>query len=221
VITVEDPIEYTLPLATQVQANSKIGWSPAACLQSVMNLDPDIIMVGELSDGELLRGCCQAALTGHLVLTQMHADDAVSVLIRLREWGIEPFLLTSAITGISAQRLVRVLCPECKSQASVPPGGMDRLRKLAAAGGYVLPEEAVFMHPVGCDKCHGGYRRRTGLYELIELSDELSEAFLKGADYDELLAVALRNGMRTMAAYGARLAAEGKTSVEEVLRVLC
>jgi len=218
-ITVEDPVDYVLPLTTQVQMNARTGATLASCLQAAMRMDPDVIMLNELGDVEAVAGCCQGALTGHLVLTQMHADDAVSALVRLAAWGVEPFLLSSALTGISCQRLVRRLCRHCKAPASPDGATLAKARELGAAGGWAIPDNAEFMGPVGCDKCYGGYRGRAGIYELLEMTDALRDAFLHGAERDKLASIAVSEGMRTMAADGIRKAVEGVTSLNEALRV--
>lgn len=219
-ITIEDPVDYVLPLTTQLQVDARTGATASSCLQAAMQMDPDVLMLDELCDVDAVTGCCQAALTGHLVLTQMHADDAVSALLRLATWGVEPFLLASALTGISCQRLVRRLCKHCTLPASPDAVTLAKARELASDGGYEIPGDARFMRPVGCDKCHGGYRHRAGVYQLLELSDALREAFLHGAGRDRLTSLALSEGMNTLAADGIRKAVEGVTSLDEVFRVL-
>lgn len=220
VVTVEDPVEYFLPHATQIQVNPKAGSTVARCADAVLRLDPDIVMVCEIQDEIVAMSCCRLALTGHLVLSQMHMDASVSALMRLRDWGTDPFILSSALTGIASQRLVRRLCPACRAPIDPPPALLDRARALAAAGGYILPEEAAFFSPVGCEKCHGGYRGRASMIELLSVTPAVADAFLRGGTEQELRQIAIAEGMRSLAADGLRKAAEGLTSVQEVLRVL-
>lgn len=219
-LSIEDPIEYALPGVTQIQVNGKIGLTFASCVQTVMRLDPDVVMVGEIGDTDTLNGCCRLAATGHLVLTTVHADDAVSVLARIADWGTEPFLFAGTLVGISSQRLVRKLCPLCKDEAEVPPALLARAHELAEAGGHPLEGGVEFFRPVGCEKCFGGYRGRTGVYELLPATNGVKEAYIAGASRSELRRAAVRDGMTTMAAAGIHKAAQGVTSLEEVLRVL-
>ncbi|MBT3377951.1 MAG: type II/IV secretion system protein [Lentisphaerae bacterium] len=220
VVSIENPIHYVLPGTIQLQLNEKIGYTPVNGIQSAMRLDPDVLIVGDICDRDMLHACCQAAMTGHLVLAQMHADDAVSVLTRFRDWDIEPFLLTSALTGISCQRLVRLLCPHCRQPVALPESVVERTRRNAAEGGYALPQELSPMGPVGCEQCSGGYRRRTGIYEQLEVGDAVRDALLAGKTGDELRRVAVENGMRTLAADAARVTADGTTSAQEAFRAL-
>ena len=219
-LSIEDPIEYALPGVTQIQVNAKIGLTFASCVQTVMRLDPDVVLVGEVGGADTLNGCCRLATTGHLVLTTLHADDALSVLARVADWGTEPFLLAGTLVGISSQRLVRKLCPVCKDTAEVPPSLLAKAYELAEAGGHSLRDDADFLSPVGCEKCFGGYRGRTGIYELLPATSGVKEAFIAGVSRPEMREVAIREGMTAMAADGIRKAAEGVTSLEEVLRVL-
>ena len=219
-LTVEDPVEYILPGVTQLQVNRKLGVSFSTCLEAVMRMDPDVVLVGELRDAEAARGSCRAALTGHLVLTTMHAEDAVAALMRLRDWGVEPLAVASALVGISSQRLVRRLCPKCSQEEDPIPSMVARAGELASAGGYQVPDDAAFRTAVGCKECHGGYRGRAGIYGLLPASGEVKEAFVRGGSEAEIRAAAQRAGRTTMAADGIRKAVAGVTTLEEVFRVL-
>ncbi len=220
VISVEDPVEYVLPGTIQIQVQEKMGWTIAGGLQSAMHHDPDVLLVADVRDGDVLYACCQAALTGHLVLGQMHADDAVSALTRLRDWGVEPFLLGSALTGISCQRLVRRLCKHCSAPDTPSDAMLERIRAAAGQCSDSLPDEPAFKRPIGCDQCYAGYRGRAAIHELLETNDQIREALLTGAARDQLLGLAIQSGMRTLAADGMRAAACGVTSLSEAFRVL-
>jgi len=197
VLTVEDPIEYELPGIGQTQVNPKIDLTFAKALRAILRQDPDVIMIGEIRDFETAQIAIQASLTGHLVLATVHTNDAVSSITRLVDMGVEPYLLSSSLLGTLAQRLVRKLCPQCKKR------GDD---------GY--------WHPVGCAGCsHTGYKGRTGVYELM-IADERVRALIHSrAAEAQILAAAEAAGLRPMAEHGQRLADEGITSPEEVLRV--
>ncbi len=197
VLTVEDPIEYELPGIGQTQVNSKIDLTFAKALRAILRQDPDVIMIGEIRDYETAQIAIQASLTGHLVLATLHTNDAPSAVTRLTDMGVEPFLLSSSLLGVLAQRLVRRLCPVCK--------------RADADGRY---------HPVGCDACAlSGYKGRTGVYELMLADDKVRGLIHQKAAESELLAAAQNAGLRSMREDGARLVAQGITSAEEVLRV--
>jgi len=197
VLTVEDPIEYELPGIGQTQVNAKIDLSFAKALRAILRQDPDVIMIGEIRDYETAQIAIQASLTGHLVLATLHTNDAPSAVTRLTDMGVEPFLLSSSLLGVLAQRLVRKLCPECCRQD--------------AQGRW---------HPVGCAACgHTGYKGRTGVYELMTADDDVRALIHNRAAESELTAAAQRAGLRPMREDGARLVAAGVTSAEEVLRV--
>jgi general secretion pathway protein E len=197
VLTVEDPIEYELPGIGQTQVNSKIDLTFAKALRAILRQDPDVIMIGEIRDYETAQIAIQASLTGHLVLATLHTNDAPSAVTRLTDMGVEPFLLSSSLLGVLAQRLVRRLCPVCKRQ-----DGEGR------------------WHPVGCDACgNTGYKGRTGVYELMVADDAVRSLIHNRAAESELLAAAQAAGLRSMREDGERLIAAGTTSLEEVLRV--
>ena len=197
VLTVEDPVEYELAGIGQTQVNPKIDLTFAKALRAILRQDPDVIMIGEIRDFETAQIAIQASLTGHLVLATLHTNDAPSAVTRLTDMGVEPFLLSSSLLGVLAQRLVRKLCLACRRQD--------------AQGRW---------HPVGCPACAlSGYRGRTGVYELMVADDEVRELIHGRAAESALLAVARRTGLRSMREDGERLVAEGVTSLEEVLRV--
>jgi general secretion pathway protein E len=197
VLTVEDPIEYELPGIGQTQVNAKIDLSFAKALRAILRQDPDAIMIGEIRDFETAQIAIQASLTGHLVLATLHTNDAPSAVTRLTDMGVEPFLLSSSVLGVLAQRLVRKLCPDCK--------------KADEQGRY---------HPVGCASCgFTGYKGRTGVYELMVADEQVRELIHQRAPESELWSVAQAKGLRSMREDGERLVAQGVTSLEEVLRV--
>ena len=201
VLTVEDPIEYELPGIGQTQVNSRIDLTFAKALRAILRQDPDVIMIGEIRDYETAQIAIQASLTGHLVLATLHTNDAVSAVTRLTDMGVEPFLLSSSLLGVLAQRLVRKLCPVCKSAEPIAGGGTR-------------------YHPVGCPACSSsGYKGRTGVYELMVCDDAIRGLIHNQAAESELLAAARANGLRSMREDGDRLVAAGVTSEEEVLRV--
>ena len=202
ILTVEDPVEYELPGIGQTQVNARIDLTFAKALRAFLRQDPDVIMVGELRDSETAQIAIQASLTGHLVLATVHTNDAPSTVARLIDMGVEPFLLSSSLLGVLAQRLVRKLCPHCKRRADDPDTGQPR------------------WHPVGCPECsHTGYKGRTGVYELMVVNDALQALIHRGASEAEISAAAIDQGLRTMREDGERLVREGITSLEEVLRV--
>ena len=197
VLTVEDPIEYELPGIGQTQVNPKIDLTFAKALRAILRQDPDVIMIGEIRDFETAQIAIQASLTGHLVLATLHTNDAPSAVTRLTDMGVEPFLLSSSLLGVLAQRLVRKLCPHCK--------------KVDAQGHY---------HPVGCPECgHTGYKGRTGVYELMVADDKVRELIHNRAAEADLFAAATAGGFRSMREDGQRLVEMGITSAEEVVRV--
>jgi type IV pilus assembly protein PilB len=214
IITIEDPVEYQMEGITQVQVNPKAGLSFATGLRSMMRADPDVIMVGEIRDGETAQIAVESALTGHLVLSTLHTNDAPTAITRLIEMGIEPFLVASAIDCVVAQRLARTLCPTCKKRTIVP---VDVLRA-NGFGNVQLDIEAY--EPVGCGRCSGmGYRGRLGLYEVMSVTEEIRALVLQRAPADEIAAVAARQGMRRLRDDGFAKVKTGLTSLAEVARV--
>ncbi len=212
IVTVEDPVEYQLPGVTQVQVRPEIGLGFASVLRSVLRHDPDIIMIGEIRDLETAQIAVQAALTGHLVLSTLHTTDAPSALTRLADMGVEPYLITSAVRGILAQRLLRTLCPECRTPV---PDGAALLADLGYDGA-----DAELYAAAGCDACHGsGYQGRICAAELLPLDDALRARVLARDDTPALTRAAHGSGMVTMRQDGLAKAARGLTTLEEVLRV--
>ena len=212
IITVEDPIEYQLPGVGQIQVNAKIDLTFANGLRSILRQDPDIIMVGEIRDAETAEIAVQSALTGHMVFSTLHTNDAAGALTRLVEMGIEPFLAASSIVGIIAQRLVRQICPHCRESYRPSPN------LLADAG---LPDDgALYYRGRGCERCLGlGYRGRSGIYELLPVDEETRELLLARKDAATIKAAAQRKGMKSLRDAGLAKAAAGKTTLEEILRV--
>ena len=220
-VTIEDPVEYALPHVTQMQVNKKGGLTFPAGLRALMRQDPDVLLVSELPDGETATLMAQAALTGHLVLSALPVGDAPSALRRLMDLGLPAYLVTSAVLGVVAVRLCRRACEHCKVPADVAAEpSLSTVIALAREGGYVVPPDTVFVRGAGCEQCRGrGYRGRVGLFEVLTMSDGLAGALLRGASGEELTALAVSGGMRTLLADGIRKAVEGQTTVQEALRV--
>ena len=221
-MTVEDPVEFVLPYTTQTQVNKKAGLSFAAVLRSFLRQDPDVILVSEMRDLETAQIAVEVSLTGHLLLTSLHTGDAPSALLRLLDMGIEPYLIGATVAGVVATRLVRRVCDNCKQPVdlSAEPT-LGYVAQLAAEGGYEIPADAVFVRGVGCEQCRGrGFQGRTGLYEVLPMTETLTEAILRRAPVEELTDIAVEGGMRTLLADGIRKAVEGLTTIEEVMRVV-
>jgi len=221
IITVEDPIEYEVPGVNQIQIRSEIGLTFANALRSILRQDPDVIMVGEIRDRDTADIAIRASLTGHLVFSTLHTNDAPGAITRLIDMGVEPFLVASAIELVIAQRLVRRLCPECTRLEPIP--AIKLLDALAILG--VDPSEGAgithLQHPVGCDRCRGtGYRGRIGLFEIFKLNDELHDLVLKRESTHTLVQCARKNGMRTLEQSGWAKVKAGYTTLDEVLRVI-
>ena len=199
VLTVEDPVEYDLAGISQTQVNAKIDMSFALALRAILRQDPDVIMIGEIRDLETAQIAVQASLTGHLVLATLHTNDAVSAVTRLTDMGVEPFLLSSSLLGVLAQRLVRRLCPDCRRPS---------------------PQEPGLFEAVGCPACnHTGYRGRTGIHELYIVDDAQRGLIHEGAGEQQLRVAAQRAGMKLMREDGERWVLAGQTSREEIIRV--
>jgi type IV pilus assembly protein PilB len=214
IMTAEDPVEFNLPGINQVQIRETIGLTFAAALRAFLRQDPNIILVGEIRDFETAEIAVKAALTGHLVLSTLHTNDAPSTISRLMNMGIEPFLVSSSVNLICAQRLVRRVCSNCKEQNPVPPAALTKI-------GYKPDEVAgiVPMHGTGCEKCNGtGYKGRVGLYEVMDVTDGLKELILVGASGLELRRKAMEEGMLTLRQSGLQKIKAGVTTIEEVLR---
>ena len=212
IMTVEDPIEYSVEGTAQTQVNTRTGMSFARGLRAILRQDPDVIMVGEIRDGETAETAVQAAMTGHLVLSTLHTNSAIGSVTRLMDMGVERFLLSATLTGLVAQRLVRTLCPDCKVEGKADALEASRMQRLIAEGDAVWRAE-------GCDACFGdGYRGRTGLYEVVDVDGELAAMIHDGAGEAQLVAAARTQG-RSLLADGAEKIRAGQTSVEEVARV--
>lgn len=216
VITVEDPVEYNLAGINQIQVNPGIGLSFANALRSIMRQDPDVIMVGEMRDLETARICVQSSLTGHLVLSTLHTNDAASSITRLLEMGVEDYLLNSTLNTVLGQRLVRILCEQCREPYQPSPNLVTEL-SLDRLG---VGEPLQLYRAVGCETCGGtGYKGRTGIIEMLSMSDRLRELVLKHAGAGEIEKVARAEGMLTMFEDGCVKALQGVTTIEEVVRV--
>ncbi len=212
VMTVEDPIEYDLDGIGQTQVNPRIDMSFARALRAILRQDPDVIMIGEIRDLETAQIAVQASLTGHLVLATLHTNDTASSVTRLTDMGIEPFLLSSSLLGVLAQRLVRSLCGSCR-EAYTPSSA-----ELALFEGEALPSQLY--RPLGCAACgNSGYRGRTGIYELLKVDEGMRHLIHDRAAEQDLRLYALQHGMRGLRQDGMRLVASGVTSLEELLRV--
>ncbi len=221
-MSLEDPVEYLLPWVTQIAIRPAEGLTFERGARSVLRSDPDVIMVGEIRNRETLAICQQAALTGHLVFTTLHADEAASALKRMVEIGSEPFVVAESTRLVLAQRLVRKLCPECREPQEPSEGVLKHAAELARAGGLGWETlSAKFHGPVGCKRCgRTGFRGRTVITEVLEITAEVGNALRRGATVDELRSVAVSQGMTTMAADGIRRAARGEVVLAEVLQVL-
>jgi type IV pilus assembly protein PilB len=214
IMTAEDPVEFNLPGINQVQIRETIGLTFAAALRAFLRQDPNIILVGEIRDFETAEIAVKAALTGHLVMSTLHTNDAPSTISRLMNMGIEPFLVASSVNLICAQRLVRRVCANCKQPNLVPPAALAKVGFKPDEIAGVAP-----MHGAGCEKCNGtGYKGRVGLYEVMDVSDGLKELILVGASGLELRRKATEEGMLTLRQSGLRKIRDGVTTIEEVLR---
>src|SRR4051794_10842091 len=213
VITIEDPVEYQLDGIPQVQVNTKAGLTFATGLRSTLRSDPDVILVGEIRDQETAKISIEAAMTGHLVLSTLHTNDAASTISRLIEMGVEPFLVSSSVDVIVAQRLARVLCHSCKRQNLVTG-------ELLAEHGFMAADDIEAFEPVGCTRCGGtGYRGRMGLYEVLKVSEGIRSLALRRATPGEIAMFASAEGMTTLREDGLEKVRLGATSVDEIIRV--
>ncbi|HCL72652.1 MAG TPA: general secretion pathway protein GspE, partial [Gammaproteobacteria bacterium] len=213
IITVEDPVEYQLDGITQIQANASIGLSFAAGLRSIVRQDPDILMVGEIRDHETAEIAIESALTGHLVFSTLHTNDAAGAVTRLQDMGVEGYLISSSLLAIQAQRLVRRVCTDCAEEVPITP---DELAVL-----QVEQEECpTLQRGLGCEACgQTGYRGRVGLYELLMMSDEIRHHIASGADANIIRDEAIKAGMRTLRQDALEKLKAGITTPEEVVRV--
>lgn len=214
ILTVEDPVEYDLPGVSQTQVNADIGLTFARGLRSILRQDPDVILVGEIRDGETALVASEAALTGHLVFSSLHANNALSAVVRLRELGVDNYLISATLRGVLAQRLVRRLCPECRTTR--PPS--DAEAQVFTDHGLAPP--SLLAHPKGCPACEGtGFDGRIGVFDILEIDDALREAIDAGAPEARMRAITDRKGSALFAAALARVAS-GETALDEVRRVI-
>lgn len=217
IVTVEDPVEYYLAGVTQVPVHSKAGVTFSAALRSILRQDPDVIMVGEMRDPETAAVAVQSAMTGHLVFSTLHTNDAVSAITRLVDLGVAPYMIAATVEGILAQRLVRKVCPDCRERYQ-PDAQSVALLACQPVGTGIRRQKLE--RGAGCDRCrHTGYLGRTGVYQLLVMTDELRDALLAGLNLMELREIAQRQGMVTLRQDGWDKVRSGITTVEEVLRV--
>lgn len=220
VITLEDPVERRMSGINQVQMNNRAGMTFAAALRSVLRSDPDIVMVGEIRDGETAKIAVEAALTGHMVLSTLHTNDAAGAVTRLEEMGVEPFLTASSLVGVLAQRLVRKLCPKCKEEVKMTREEILKILPDFPVEEY--PEEIYTVYkPKGCLTCNNtGYKGREAVFEFLTVTDEMKKLILDRANGAEIKELAIRQGMFTLKNEGIYKVMHGKTSIEELLRVI-
>ena len=222
--TVEDPIEYTLKGIAQTQVNREKGYDFSIPLRAFMRQDPDVLLVGETRDRETAKTAIEAALTGHLVLTTLHCNDAPSAIARLSEMGVEPFMVSASLIGIVSQRLVRRVCPDCRQPYH--PSEQD----LGRFGLFASNEQAITFFKAKrlqasdsnpCPSCQGlGYKGRVGVYEVLRVNDTLASAIAQEASTDRLRKLAIENGMKTLLGYGLDLVRQGETTLEEIERMI-
>lgn len=224
IITLEDPVEYKLEGIQQTPIDHHVDFSFSKGLRAILRQDPDIVMVGEIRDGETAETAMQAALTGHVVLSTLHTNDAIGTIPRLITMGVKPFIIAPALNAIIAQRLVRKLCTTCKQEKKLAPELMEKvltiLHEIPKNSGVTLPPVPTFYHSPGCEVCHGlGYLGRIGVYEVINVDEAIKEIILKEGTAGEIKKQALTQGMVNMVQDGLMKAMEGITDVEEVFRV--
>jgi len=213
IITIEDPVEYHLRGINQIQVSTKAGLTFASGLRSILRHDPDVILVGEIRDKETAEIAVQASLTGHLVFSTLHTNDAPGALTRLVDMGIEPYLVASTLEGVVAQRLVRIICPDCAEEYT--PDNPERIRM--ELGGY-MPER--LLRGKGCPRCQGmGYLGRKGIFEQMVVTRELRHAITEGVSHATIRDLALKNGMKTLREDGLRYIKDGRTTITELLRL--
>jgi len=222
--TVEDPIEYTLKGITQTQVNRDKGLDFSTALRAFMRQDPDVLLVGETRDLETARTAIEAALTGHLVLTTLHCNDAVSAFARLDEMGVEPFMVSASLLGVVSQRLVRRLCPDCRVDHHPSTEELGRFGLVASKENKITFYRPCIVAPGSegaCPSCQGrGYSGRVGVYEILTMTESLASSVAKRASTQELRRLALEAGMKTLLGYGLELVRQGLTSLDEVERML-
>ncbi|QBG49179.1 type II/IV secretion system protein [Verrucomicrobia bacterium S94] len=215
IITTENPVEYQLEGINQVQINPAVGLTFASALRSILRQDPDVVMVGEIRDRETATIAVEAALTGHMVLSTLHTNDAAGAIARLVDMGIEPFMLSSSLLLTQAQRLYRKLCPTCKKPIDIPTEVLKRNRIDPST-----MQDVQFYESVGCPKCNSiGYKGRGGVMEILLIDDVLRNTILTNSEADAIKRIAIENGMRTLRQAGLDRVREGLTSIEEIMRV--
>lgn len=215
IVTVEDPVEYELNGITQTSVNTRAGYSFATAIRHILRQDPDVIMIGEIRDLETAEIAIQAALTGHVVLSTIHTNNAAGVVTRLIDMNVEPFLVSSAVIGVVAQRLVRTLCPECRKEYAPSEDLKKSIPELAK-----LPADTTFAKPVGCAKCNSlGYDGRTAIFEMFPMEDDVRNLILKKSNEAEITKLLLSRQMKTLRMAGLEKACKKITSIEEVMRI--
>ena len=214
IITTEDPVEYELDGIVQVQVNEEIGVTYSRCLRSILRQDPDMILVGEIRDYETAQIAVEASLTGHVVFSTLHTNDAPLAITRMLDLGVEPFLVSATLEAVIAQRLVRTICNDCK--VTYEPG-TEVLMELGLRAEDIRGKH--FAYGTGCENCHGsGYKGRTGIFEILVMSEALRQMVIEGVSSDAIREQALREGMGVLREAGLRAIFDGITTVEEVLR---
>ena len=219
VITIEDPIEYSLEGIDQIQVNVRTGLTFATGLRSILRQDPNVIMVGEIRDQETASIAVNAALTGHKLLSTIHTNDSATTLPRLLDMGVEPFLVASTVNLAIGQRLLRMICQHCKTKKRITDAEFDNLKEYLTP--EVIGDHREFYYGKGCSECgNSGYFSRIGIYEILEVNDFIREAIIRRADAGEIKKIAIKNGMTTLLEDGFRKALAGLTTIEETLRVI-
>ena len=213
IITIEDPVEFSMDGINQVNVNTKAGLTFASGLRSILRQDPDIVMLGEIRDSETAEIAVRAAITGHLVLSTIHTNDAPSSIVRLKDMGLAPYLVSSALVGIIAQRLIRKLCVECKEEYEASDYEKEIL-------GVEKDKSLTLYRKVGCNKCNNtGYKGRVGIYEIMQVNKEIRELINRDASVEEITNAALKNGMKTLSKSAINVILKGNSTIEELLRV--
>lgn len=225
IITMEDPVEYRLPGINQGQVNAEIGFTFASGLRSILRQDPNVVMIGEIRDGETATMAVQAALTGHIVLSTLHTNDAAGAIPRLIDMGVEPFLITSSVNTVVAQRLTRTICEHCKKTAEIPAVGLEEVKKEIARlprqeAEKIRNKPLTFYEGEGCEECGDtGYRGRLGIFEILPVTEKVKQLTLERTGSSQITAAAIVEGMVTLKQDGILKALEGLTTLEEVWRV--
>jgi type II secretory ATPase GspE/PulE/Tfp pilus assembly ATPase PilB-like protein len=221
-ISIEDPVEFYLPWVTQIMVNPSHGMTFSNAMKAIMRSDPDLIMIGDIMDSETLTAGLEAALTGHMVMSQMHVDEAARALKRMIDLGVDPFVICDATKLVMSQRLVRKLCPDCSAKDKPSKANIELAKTIIGSGGLKWSSlEKNFRKPVGCDKCGGiGFKGREIVSEMLEVTPEISKALHENASVEELREIAVNQGMVTIAADAVRRAANGETTLIEAMRVV-